>query len=149
MSVLSNFDIETILKEEQCPAIVCCRDELIRHVSNNKFIINYDLSTQEGSHWVALYIYKDTGFYVDSYGRKPLPEIIEYLILRGCTQCCYNDQQIQHNSSIDCGWFAVYALLMFENMKIKSMHAYIAQFNKRNFKKNDELLIQRFHKLIN
>lgn len=148
MSVLSNFDIQLILQEENCPCKVCCKDELHMYPNNNKIIFNFDKSNEPGSHWAGLYISKDTAYYCDSFGRKPLKEVITYLLNRGIHKVWYNDEQIQCESSVDCGWFSCYFILMMDNQKTKSMKTYIKQFNIKHVKENDQLLISRFHKLL-
>lgn len=78
------------------------RDKLPRKPwYHEKGIINMDLSSGPGTHWVA---YKKTGNlvnYFDSYGNlSPLPEIVDYF--RG-SRIIYNYKNYQKRNLFNCG----------------------------------------------
>lgn len=127
---------------DQLEAAATTTTTKFNHSSNNKsaFVINYDESSQEGSHWVA--VFRDTTStagggtpvveFFDSSGLPPMDErIVEHLLLvddeddgrggggRGHahhghgirTNYTFNPNKLQQLSSNACGFYAVYFIL--------------------------------------
>ena len=70
-------------------------------------IANLDPDTKDGSHWVLLYIRKQTCFYFDSFEEKPRGIIRKYII-KNFTTLQYNRVTAQRDSSIVCGGYLVF-----------------------------------------
>jgi hypothetical protein len=78
-------------------------------------ILNTDPHTQEGSHWLAVYVlpkaYKINLF--DSYGQAPYIPNIQSFIRRNCYVREYNKVQLQGLNSTVCGKYCcLFALYM-------------------------------------
>lgn len=71
-------------------------------------VFNTDSSKKPGSHWVAVYVDKNSqAQYFDSYGIPPLiPDHIRSL-QKNCKTIRHNDQQMQSSSSAVCGQFCI------------------------------------------
>jgi len=90
---------------------VLMRDEVKKMPIHDKqfFIVNYDKSTQEGSHWVAVVKQGNNIYHFGSYGLPPLQEVkakfSKYKIY-------YSDTPMQLNESSICGhhWFKIYSM---------------------------------------
>lgn len=73
-------------------------------------VINLDVSTMPGSHWVSLY-FDNLGNceYFDSYGREP--DELKSFISKNCKQYIYNNIQVQRSMTSTCGQMCIYVLL--------------------------------------
>ena len=49
------------------------------------YIVNTDISTDPGEHWVAIYFRRDQDIYFDSYGRPPEEQYVLPFIQRNST----------------------------------------------------------------
>lgn len=88
------------------------RDRLPKYVgSPSACVINTDLSSAPGAHWVAIYIDEfGDGEYYDSFGLPPQhKEIVEFLDRNCFNRWSYNNQIIQEMSpeSLTCGNYCV------------------------------------------
>lgn len=73
-------------------------------------IINEDPSTGKGTHWVAMYIKnKDTICYFDSYGKKPITLINNYL--KNFKNIENNKVRFQSLLSQNCGYYCIYFVI--------------------------------------
>lgn len=64
-------------------------------------ILNLDISTNPGTHWVAYRKINNQVEYFDSFGNlKPPKELVRYL---GNCKIFYNNDQFQNYSQINCG----------------------------------------------
>ncbi len=85
---------------------VLMRDEIVNMPIHDKqfFIVNYDKSTQEGSHWVAVVKNKDKVYHFGSFGLPPLQEVkarfSRYKIY-------YSDTPMQLTTSSICGYLCL------------------------------------------
>ena len=86
---LSNFDIILICKKIEISDFKGCymRDEIKSFCGNDEcFILNTDVSSSSGTHWVAVNIDGASGasgaggttYYFDSFGLEPTEEIKQY-----------------------------------------------------------------------
>ena len=79
---LSNFDLIKYVKDLNIPNFrgVFMRDELPNKPWYHECgIVNFNTSTEPGSHWVAYYKNGKNRIYFDSYGQVILDEISKYL----------------------------------------------------------------------
>lgn len=109
---LSNFQIINKCKELQIRNFkgVCMRDELHGKAINNEcLILNIDHSSNNGTHWVSLFIRDGVCYYFDSYGFEPPNEVIKYC--DRIRQRRYNTFKIQKPGQVICGHFCIYVLL--------------------------------------
>lgn len=86
------------------------RDELPTHPLKKECgVINLDISSNPGSHWVAYVKYNNYVEYFDSYGNlKPPLELIKYL----GPKVHYNYDNIQRDHPFNCGHLC---LIFLEN----------------------------------
>src|SRR5271154_4788709 len=75
-----------------------------------KFICNLQPSNLPGSHWVAVYRCEGRGYYMDTFGRIPPPELQHWLATEA-KSWDYNRNVIQSETDeIACGYICVYFL---------------------------------------
>lgn len=68
------------------------------------FIVNLSKKTEDGSHWVSIYIDKNSEcYYFDSFGFPPNNKFIIMFLQKHAKRIYYNKRQIQHITSINCG----------------------------------------------
>ena len=77
-------------------------------------VINLDVSTSTGSHWVAYYILKDICIYFDSFGCRPSDQTVAFLKRSG-KKIVYSNNEYQALNSIACGPFVIFFILWFYN----------------------------------
>lgn len=142
---ISNFDIEKICEYYKLPLVsICMKNELPRGVKNGCYIINMQSSSQgNGTHWVALFVYKTNAFYFDSFGGLPPVEIMNFVKKRTGCHLYYNNWIIQNIKSSHCGWYCIAFLRhMYKNLQGNLKEAYNDFVN--NFvddtSKNDDIL---------
>ena len=61
---------------------VCAKDLLPekKPLDMKAYIVNTDISTDSGEHWVAIYFKRDQAIYFDSYGRRTEDEFVVHLL---------------------------------------------------------------------
>ena len=87
------------------------RDLLTFSLSKNTgIIVNTDLSTKPGEHWVSIYKNKDNEIiYFDSFGFPPLHEEIIRFIIKNCDNgWYYNTITYQSVYQDTCGMYCIY-----------------------------------------
>lgn len=105
----------------------------------NSFIVNLDRQSKPGSHWVAVFFFKETATYFDSYGRPPSNRNILKFIQTNSNKMIYNKYCFQDTFSVTCGYFCIFFLYK------KSRNLKLSEMNPTNKAKN-ELFINRFSK---
>ena len=110
------------------------------------FILNTEKSTENGSHWIALYLPSRGPIeYFDSFGVKPINnEIYEFINLNG-KHYIYNGKQIQHNTSKTCGKYCV-IFILFRNKGL-TYNKFLNMFS-NNTNYNETLIKTLFDKII-
>ena len=86
------------------------------------YIINTDLESGKGIHWVALILTAKTAYVYDSFGRDPkklLPHLIQHLANYKIVSSDRKDKEQIGNSSI-CGHASLAFLLTTQKLGIKS-----------------------------
>ena len=116
--VMTNVELEKLLKKDSWSFKgVIMSDEIITKVNPNiesSFIINYDTTDGEGTHWVALKVDGRNIYYFDAFGIPPLQGIID-LEKRFKKKLIYNSIILQPLNSVICGHLsAVFIILMDE-----------------------------------
>jgi hypothetical protein len=101
-------------------------------------VMNMDPSTQDGSHWVSIYIQNGKGEYFDSYGMAPpLEDFVDFL-QRNSRTWSYNKQELQSLDSMVCGHYCIWFLS--ERARGKSMQNIVQQFSETDTNWNDKLV---------
>jgi hypothetical protein len=118
IKALYDFDIIECCKELQFNNFkgVFMRDEL----NNNKFndneclIINLDVRSGPGIHWMCLFSKNGVSYYFDSYGLPPPDEVLIYWKNKNIY---YNKLPIQLDDKVEilCGHYCVYILYKLNN----------------------------------
>ena len=103
MGSISDFDIDEYFgKRVHYP-----RDMLPKRLNDDDFlIINTDLHTGKGLHYVALKNENGYTMYIDSFGAAPLPEALK-LARTKKDEIIYNIYRIQDFNSNFCGLFCI------------------------------------------
>lgn len=89
-------------------------DELPKKIQAKSYIINFDESTQGGSHWVCVYNKGKVCYYYDSFGGHP-PERIHKFMKTSNKRMIRNDTQIQDMKSIMCGYYCCNVIDRLDN----------------------------------
>ena len=101
-------------------------------------IVNTDISTRSGGHWLALVLREDECFYFDSFGLPILEQAIIKYLEPYYGKVTYSDVCIQHVQSTKCGEFCI---LFVKHVHSKSSYeTFLSQFNHIDIKKNDVIL---------
>ena len=73
------------------------------------FIINTDISTGPGKHWVLIYFHPNgVASYFDSYGLPPYNSLLLTFLKQNSVRYIYNNTTIQGGLSTNCGQFCIY-----------------------------------------
>lgn len=88
------------------------RDELTQISNNECLILNFDHSSNNGTHWVCLFIKKGIPIYFDSFGFPPPLEVIKYCKTQNTN---FNTFKIQGNNQVICGHYCIYVLYRLSN----------------------------------
>ena len=101
-------------------------------------IVNTDISTGNGVHWLALVMEGDECFYFDSFGLPILEEnLIDYLDPY-YNVVTYSDVCVQHIDSNKCGEFCI-LFIKFVNSK-STYEKFLSQFNLFKIAENDDIV---------
>src|SRR5277367_2151947 len=94
---------------------VFMREELKGRTSENEcFILNHDISSNNGTHWTCLFVKNGIAFYFDSFGLDPPLEILHYCkeLERYCVlQYLSNSKinsKIQAYNEVICGHYSIF-----------------------------------------
>jgi hypothetical protein len=84
------------------------RNRQARTASENEcFILNHDLSCNNGTHWTCLFVKNGVAFYFDSFGLDPPLEILDYC--KGLERYC-STSKIQKYDEVICGHYSIFVL---------------------------------------
>ena len=123
---------------------VCAKNELPdTDVRPLAIIVNSDPSTQDGTHWSAIYLQQNgTGEYFDSYGQPPNQVVLKYLQKQAPNMLSYNARMLQNWWSTVCGAYCVqYLEARHQQRSIPFSTLLRRLFPHRDSDKND-LLVQ-------
>ena len=109
--------------------------------------MNLDKNTQQGSHWIAIFVPAKKNFieYFDSFGRKPQYSKIK-LFLNKRKYLKYNNIKLQSVTNTTCGQYCLFYLAC--RVFYISFKKIISFFNKCNFEYNDYLVNEIINKLF-
>ena len=136
----SNFEIQKYYKNEPRFSSVYSRDNLPK-IKNGAYIINLDVYSDIGTHWVALWVNNSNNFtYFDSFGVEHIPKEIKTFINNKSIKT--DIFRIQAYDSIMFGYFCI-GFIDFM-LKGKTLTEYTSLFSTNNFKKNDNIVLNYF-----
>ena len=103
-------------------------------------IINNDISSKKGDHWLSLVITKHQAFYFDSFGLPIIDkQILSFLSRQKIKKVTYSTKCIQSITSNKCGLFCI---LFIKVVKCKKMYEfYLEMFCETNLAINDQLVV--------
>lgn len=104
------------------------------------FIINNDVSSKNGDHWIALVLTKHQAFFFDSFGLPIIDkQILSFLSRQKIKKVTYSTKCIQSITSNKCGLFCI---LFIKVVKCKKMYEfYLEMFCETNLAINDQLVV--------
>jgi hypothetical protein len=92
------------------------RDELnkTKATKEESIVINLDVSSGPGIHWMCLSTKNDVSYYFDSYGLAPPVEVLDYCKSK---ERYFAEYPIQQDDEIEilCGHYCVYVLYKLNN----------------------------------
>lgn len=99
------------------------------------FIVNLDPKILPGSHWIAIHLNGDSGYYFDSYGLPPRNKRILSFIKRNCNSIKYNQECFQDYQTTTCGYFCLYFLYCAaRNKPLANLRVKDKRYNERFIK---------------
>ena len=108
---LSNFDIDSILKDVDNFRGVFSKDMLPQKILDNESVVVniQDYLDGGGTHWVCVINQPDSADveYFDSFGVRPSDVIVDYM-KQDDKGVVYSDSHIQDVRSVMCGYYACY-----------------------------------------
>ena len=109
-------------------------------------VVNTDIHTKPGTHWIALYIDKyGYGSYFDSYGMPPLVSHHITRIKQNCKKIVWNQNQLQGFNTRVCGQYSI--IFLHHISRGISLSKFCKLFTKSS-EKNDCLILKMYKKLI-
>ena len=103
-------------------------------------IVNTNISTEIGDHWLGLVLEEDECFYFDSFGLPILEEALIKYLKPYYNFVAYSDICIQDFESDKCGKFCI---LFVKQVNSESIYEnFISQFNWVNLLENDFIVEQ-------
>ena len=103
-------------------------------------IVNTDISTGPGVHWLALALEEDKCYYFDSFGLPILEEPLLNYLKPHYHKVTYSDVCIQHKESNNCGGFCI---LFIKNVNSKSSYKkFLSNFHHLDIEENDIIVSQ-------
>lgn len=147
VELLSNFDIIELCKMFNINLISCLSKDLLKTIKpqNGSYVINLDDSdsAKGGTHWVALFIDKNTACYFDPFGILPPTEVKHFCKNKVLT---FSKDQIQNYKQQSCGYYCL-AFLHFmtkhikQNINVKTiLNIFLKPFDLDNTPINDNIL---------
>ena len=135
---LTDYDLQRWCQYLKIPIKgIFARDEI--HVKNHSpCIINMDDLGGPGTHWVCCW---DGTEYFDSFGLPPPAEWEIELILEGKQTFLRNDNQLQWESSVRCGYYCL--LFLNERNKGRSFRDILSMFSE-NTRANEAVVKDYF-----
>ena len=103
---------------------VCAKDLLPekKPLDMKAYIVNTDISTDPGEHWVAFYFRRDQVIYFDSYGRPPEEQYVLPFLERNSTGWIHNTENLQ--SMEQSMWNVVYLHHSPAPQRTRSKHSH-------------------------
>ena len=141
---MNSKEVKSILKRDIHARRVFCGvyatnnlPKLIKIFKPCAFIVNTDLASGPGLHWIAVYFDgRGKGEYFDSFGLPPRHPNIESFIKRHCQNYIYNRRLLQDLTSSMCGAYVVHYVLM--KSRGMSMSRILSSFHPHKLRSNDQ-----------
>ena len=111
------------------------RDNLPR-IKDGAYVINFDDKQSKGTHWVPLFINKNTAGYFDSVGIEYIPQEVSSKIKD--KSLARNIPRIQSDNSVMCGFYCI-AFIEYMIMG-KSLFDYPNLFSLNDYQKDDKII---------
>lgn len=127
------------------PVTICCADQI--EIQRGRFVIsNTDTSQGQGEHWVAFYFPKRGPYeYFDPLGNRPEDYGVGFEKILNKTYLM-NTGQLQQSTSNVCGLYCAYYVM--KRHQGKSMKDIVKDFNPRQKKRNDRLIVTKMMALL-
>ena len=102
---LTNFELLKHYENESRFNGVYSRDNLPNKIKDGALVINLDVYSNVGTHWIALYVKNNDITYFNSFGVEHIPKEIIKII--GRKNVIANIFRVQAYDSIMCGYFCI------------------------------------------
>ena len=137
---LTNFEIQAYYQNEPRFIGVCSRDNLPDKIKDGAYVVNLDEYSDNGTHWIALYVNNKTATYFDSFGIEHISKEVKRFVNN--KNIIANIFRIQAYNSVMCGYFCIG--FIHDLFMGKSLTDYTNLFSPNNFKKNDAIILNCF-----
>ena len=134
---LTNFEIQKFYQNKPRFSGVYSRDNLPK-IKDRVYKINFDEYSDNGTHWVALYVHNDDVTYFDSFGVEHIPKEIKTFINNKNIKT--NIFRIQAYDSIMCGYFCI-GFIDFM-LAGKTLTEFTNIFPLNNFQRSDDIILK-------
>ena len=136
---INNIEITNYFNDESRFDNVFSRNNLPR-IEDGAYVIILDVKNSKGTHWVSLFIDKNTAGYFEAFGIEYIPqEVLNKIRDKSIT---HNIFRIQDNESIMCGF---YCIAFIEYMLAgKTLLDYTNLFYTNDYKKNGKIIYNYF-----
>ena len=96
------------------------------------FIVNTDISTGPGQHWVAVFFNEQKRcFYFDSYGGRPMNELANFTLDNSVSDVFYNTRWFQGPATATCGLYVTHFLYHAARGMLSGQHWVAVFFNEQ------------------
>ena len=111
---------------------------MLDKIKDEAYVINLDVYSDIGTHWVTLHLNNKTVTYFDRFGVEHIPKETKNFI-KGTIS---NIFRIQAYDSVMSGYFCIgFINLMYKG---NSLTHFANLFSPNNFKKNDDIILNYF-----
>lgn len=136
-------DINRLLLNEKKFIGVFALDKLPKKTIKKpaSLIINTDVSSKKGDHWVALVLTKNQAYYFDSFGLQIIDhQILSFLSQQKFRKVTYSNKCIQSITSDKCGLFCI---LFIKSVKNRTQYKkFLDIFFDKQLLLNDHLIVK-------
>ena len=143
---MNSSEIEKILADDD-QFLGCFPLDMLPAFPNQfprSMIINTDVASMPGEHWLGLVLGKYKCFYFDSFGLPILDENIKSFLKKRYNSACVSDKCIQATSSELCGKFTIAFVTYVRS--VSQYNKFLSIFDNKNLQKNDEKILRLFEK---
>ena len=141
---MNSFQIEKILAADE-QFLGCFAVDMLPTFPNQyprSMIINTDIASKPGDHWLGLVLGKDKCFYFDSFGVPILDKNIKSYLKKRYNSAYVSDKCIQDISSELCGKFTI-AFVSYVR-SVSQYKKFLSIFDEKNLQNNDEKILRLF-----
>ena len=109
---MNTFELIKVINNIPVKGEVCAKDLLQekKSLGMKAYIVNIDISTDPGEHWVAIYFRRDQVIYFNSYGRPPEEQYVLPFLERNSTRWIHNTECLQSPWSKVWGMWCIYII---------------------------------------